>query len=136
MDSPLSIITAIHNGLPMNRLFWKALTENTQTPFELIIIDNHSTDGSEDFFKALGDETRGQKQEVIYLCNPKISLIRAVNFKEWMPLDTKSFVFSTMIFGCLRVGKTFLRSFERRSSSYSEPQWSRSSTQSTSFNPA
>jgi glycosyltransferase involved in cell wall biosynthesis len=71
MDSPLSIITAIHNGLPMNRLFWKALTENTQTPFELIIIDNHSTDGSEDFFKALGDETRGQKQEVIYLCNPK-----------------------------------------------------------------
>jgi glycosyltransferase involved in cell wall biosynthesis len=71
MSSPLSIITAIHNGLPMNRLFWKALTENTQTPFELIIVDNHSTDGSEDFFKALADETRGQEKEVVYLCNPK-----------------------------------------------------------------
>ncbi|NBX77464.1 MAG: glycosyltransferase [Proteobacteria bacterium] len=71
MNTPLSIITAIHNGLPMNRLFWKALTENTQTPFELIIVDNHSTDGSGQFFRALEEETRGQKHEVVYLPNSK-----------------------------------------------------------------
>jgi GT2 family glycosyltransferase len=54
----LSVITAIHNGLSMNRLFWKALSENTSTPFELIIIDNHSSDGSEIFFKQLSDNFR------------------------------------------------------------------------------
>lgn len=65
----LSIITAIHNGLSMNRLFWKALSENTQSPFELIIVDNHSTDGSESFFKDLSKTTHGTGQEVIYIRN-------------------------------------------------------------------
>lgn len=65
----LSIITAIHNGLPMNRLFWKALHENTVSPFELIIIDNHSTDGSEKFFEALSAQTHGKSQTVRHIRN-------------------------------------------------------------------
>ncbi len=50
----LSIITAIHNQLPVNRLFWANLQRYTSSPFELIIIDNASTDGSADFFESVG----------------------------------------------------------------------------------
>jgi GT2 family glycosyltransferase len=50
----ISIISAVHNGLPMNRIFWKYLLKYTYHPFELIIIDNKSTDGSLEFFKAAG----------------------------------------------------------------------------------
>lgn len=38
----------------MNRLFWKYLQIYTHHPFELIIIDNASDDGSADFFESVG----------------------------------------------------------------------------------
>jgi GT2 family glycosyltransferase len=50
----ISIISAIHNGLPMNRIFWQYLQKYTFHPFELIIVDNNSTDGSCEFFKSVG----------------------------------------------------------------------------------
>jgi len=50
----ISIISAIHNGLQMNRLFWEFLNKYTFHPYELIIIDNNSTDGSREFFKSKG----------------------------------------------------------------------------------
>ncbi len=50
----LSIITAIHNQLPMNRLFYDCIKKYTHEPFELIIIDNCSDDGSGDFFESVG----------------------------------------------------------------------------------
>jgi GT2 family glycosyltransferase len=50
----LSIIVAIHNQLPMNRLFWDYLCENTDGDWELIIIDNSSVDGSREFFESVG----------------------------------------------------------------------------------
>lgn len=50
----LSIITAIHNQLPMNRLFFDSLKEYTSGNYELIIIDNCSDDGSGDFFENAG----------------------------------------------------------------------------------
>ncbi|RLD68468.1 MAG: glycosyl transferase [Bacteroidetes bacterium] len=46
----ISIITAIHNQLPMNKLFLHYLKKNTKNQYELIIIDNDSTDGSGEFF--------------------------------------------------------------------------------------
>ena len=50
----ISIITAVHNQLAVNRLFWENLKRNTRAPFELIIIDNASTDESADFFESVG----------------------------------------------------------------------------------
>jgi glycosyltransferase involved in cell wall biosynthesis len=50
----ISIITSIHNQLAMNRLFYQSIREFTHFPFELIIIDNASTDGSSEFFESVG----------------------------------------------------------------------------------
>ena len=50
----ISIITAIHNQLPMNRLFYEKLVRYTRNKFELIIIDNASDDGSREFFESKG----------------------------------------------------------------------------------
>src|SRR5277367_4627139 len=50
----ISIITAIHNGLFFNKIYWNSLREYTHHPFELIIIDNCSEDGSGIFFEQQG----------------------------------------------------------------------------------
>jgi GT2 family glycosyltransferase len=50
----ISIITAIHNQLPVNQIFWEALSRYTKNTFELIVIDNASTDASADFFESVG----------------------------------------------------------------------------------
>ncbi len=50
----ISIITAVHDGLPVNRIFRENLYRYTRFPFELIIIDNASRDGSGAFFAAGG----------------------------------------------------------------------------------
>ncbi len=47
----LSIITGIYNQLSVNEIFYEALVECTSLPFELIVVDNNSTDGSHDYFK-------------------------------------------------------------------------------------
>jgi GT2 family glycosyltransferase len=49
----ISIITTIHNQIDMNKLFWEYLQKYTDSPFELIIIDNASADGSREFFQSL-----------------------------------------------------------------------------------
>ncbi len=50
----LSIIVAVHNQLAMNQLFWEHLSQNTEGEWELIIVDNLSTDGSREFFQSVG----------------------------------------------------------------------------------
>ena len=50
----ISIITAIRNQLPANRLFLESIRRYTTGPYELIIIDNQSTDGSKEFFTDAG----------------------------------------------------------------------------------
>ncbi len=54
----ISIITAIYNQLDMNRLYWESVTANTDGDWELIIVDNGSTDGSREFFEALGPRVK------------------------------------------------------------------------------
>lgn len=62
----ISIISAVHNGLPMNRIFWQYLQKYTHHPFELIIIDNISTDGSREFFKSTGATVIENNQNYSY----------------------------------------------------------------------
>lgn len=50
----ISIITAVHNQLAMNQVFVENLHRYSTLPFELIIIDNASTDGSREFFQSVG----------------------------------------------------------------------------------
>lgn len=50
----LSIIVAVHNQLAMNQLFWEHLSQNTEGQWELIVVDNLSTDGSRAFFQSVG----------------------------------------------------------------------------------
>jgi len=50
----ISIITAIHNGLSFNKIYWDSIKQYTYHPFELIIIDNASEDGSDIFFEERG----------------------------------------------------------------------------------
>lgn len=50
----ISIITAIHNQLDMNKLFLENIKRYTHFKFELIVIDNNSSDGSAEFFEQQG----------------------------------------------------------------------------------
>lgn len=50
----ISIITAVHNQLEFNKLFLRYLEKNTHFDYELIIVDNHSTDGSAELFEEHG----------------------------------------------------------------------------------
>jgi len=50
----ISIITAVHNQLAVNKLFHGSLRRYTGHPWELIVIDNASTDGSAEFFESAG----------------------------------------------------------------------------------
>jgi GT2 family glycosyltransferase len=50
----ISIITAVFNQLAMNIIFAENLAKNTFHAYELIVIDNGSTDGSPDFFESIG----------------------------------------------------------------------------------
>ena len=50
----LSIIVAVHNQLGHNQLFLEGIQRYTTGPHEVIVIDNHSTDGSAEFFEANG----------------------------------------------------------------------------------
>ena len=47
----ISIITAVHNQLSINKIFLKYIKKYTDIEYELIIIDNNSTDGSREFFE-------------------------------------------------------------------------------------
>lgn len=50
----LTIITAIYNQRAMNEIYWAFLRNNTDNPFELIVVDNGSSDGSAEFFESQG----------------------------------------------------------------------------------
>lgn len=62
----VSIISAVHNQLEMNKIFWEFLKKNTFHPFELIIIDNASTDGSGAFFESVGARVIRNSQNFSY----------------------------------------------------------------------
>ncbi len=50
----LSIIVPVHNQIGHNELFLESIRQFTTGPYEIIIIDNHSTDGSGELFEKHG----------------------------------------------------------------------------------
>lgn len=50
----ISIITAVYNQYEMNRFFLESLEKYTCNKYELIVIDNGSTDGSQELFRQHG----------------------------------------------------------------------------------
>lgn len=62
----LSIITAIYNQRAVNEIFWEKIKCYTYNPFELIIIDNGSTDGSGQFFESVGAKVIYNKANYSY----------------------------------------------------------------------
>lgn len=62
----LSVIVAIHNQLGHNQLFLEGIQRHTTGPYEVIVIDNHSTDGSAEFFEANGCRVIRNKRNLCY----------------------------------------------------------------------
>jgi glycosyltransferase involved in cell wall biosynthesis len=65
----LSIVTAIHNQIEYNRLFLTSLEESSSCPYELIIIDNASTDGSAELFREHGALVLSNSENHCYACS-------------------------------------------------------------------
>jgi GT2 family glycosyltransferase len=78
----ISVIVAVHNQLPMNQLFVERLRANTRRPFELIVIDNASTDGSADFFEQAGAITIRNAQNLSYPRSQNLGIARARH--DWL----------------------------------------------------
>lgn len=78
----ISIITAVHNQLPMNRLFLEQLRAATRQPFELIVVDNASTDGSADFFASQGVHVVRNPANYSYPRSQNLGLARARH--DWL----------------------------------------------------
>jgi GT2 family glycosyltransferase len=64
----LSIIVPVHNQFGHNQLFLEGIRRYTTGPYEIIVIDNHSTDGSADFFEARGCQVI---RNPVNLCYPE-----------------------------------------------------------------
>jgi glycosyltransferase involved in cell wall biosynthesis len=65
----LSVITAVHNQIEHNRLFLESLEKYTYHPYELIAIDNASSDGSGDLFRAHGGRVVRNETNRCYGCS-------------------------------------------------------------------
>jgi GT2 family glycosyltransferase len=50
----VSLVVAVHNQLGHNQLFLEGVKRYTAGSFEVIVVDNHSTDGSAEFFEREG----------------------------------------------------------------------------------
>ncbi|MBX3164918.1 MAG: glycosyltransferase family 2 protein [Bacteroidetes bacterium] len=75
----ISVITAIHNGLEMNKVFFHYLKKYTKNNFELIIIDNASDDGSPEFFEANGAVVKRNTQNFSYPVSQNMGIQLATN---------------------------------------------------------
>ena len=62
----ISIITAVHNGLSFNKIYLETLRKYTRGPYEVIIIDNASTDGSREYFQENGCKVIANEKNYSY----------------------------------------------------------------------
>ncbi len=62
----ISMVCAVHDQLSHNQVFWETLVKYTFHPFELIVVDNRSTDGSGDFYRRMGATVLPQERNCPY----------------------------------------------------------------------
>jgi glycosyltransferase involved in cell wall biosynthesis len=77
MPPILSIITAVRGQLEYNKLFLDSIESTTRHSYELIIIDNGSTDGSPDFFEKRGAIVIRNRENSCYACSQNQGLKKA-----------------------------------------------------------
>ncbi|MBL0418916.1 glycosyltransferase [Ramlibacter sp. AW1] len=73
----ISVITAVHNQLPMNQLFMQQLKAATRQPYELIIIDNASRDGSGSWLERAGARVIRNQDNLSYPRSQNQGIARA-----------------------------------------------------------
>jgi glycosyltransferase involved in cell wall biosynthesis len=73
----LSIITAVRNQIEYNRLFLEALEKYTFHPYELIVVDNASDDGSAGLFASHGAVVLTNDSNRCYGCSQNQGLAKA-----------------------------------------------------------
>ncbi len=73
----ISIITPVHNCLSHNEIFLESLKKYTHSPYELIVIDNCSTDGSFEFFEKTGCKVIRNKKNLCYPESVNLGLVQA-----------------------------------------------------------
>lgn len=78
----ISVITAVHNQRSMNQLFLDRLHANTRHPFELIVIDNASSDGSGDVFERAGATVIRNSENLSYPRSQNLGIARARH--DWL----------------------------------------------------
>jgi glycosyltransferase involved in cell wall biosynthesis len=72
-----SIITAIHNQLRYTQVFLESLKKYTYHPYELIIVDNNSTDGSAEYCEGIGAKVIRNQKNFCYPCSQNIGMREA-----------------------------------------------------------
>lgn len=95
----LSIVVAVHNQLGHNQLFLEGIKRYTTGSYEVIVIDNHSTDGSAEFFETHGCRVIRNVKNLCYpesmnagslvakgdwLCHINNDLYVAPNWNRWL----------------------------------------------------
>jgi GT2 family glycosyltransferase len=65
----LSVVTAVHNQIEYSRLFLESLEKYTAGPYDLIVVDNASHDGSAELFAAHGALVLKNRTNACYACS-------------------------------------------------------------------
>jgi GT2 family glycosyltransferase len=73
----LSVIVAVRNQLPHNQLFLERLQASSTTGTELILVDNGSTDGSDELFRRFGAQVLPTGENLCYPESMNLGLARA-----------------------------------------------------------
>ena len=88
----ISIVTAVHGQLAVNRIFWEHLKKHTRSPFELIIIDNASPDNSATFFESVGARVIRNRENISYPASQNQGI--AIAKHDWLAFLNNDIVVS------------------------------------------